>query len=62
MISRVHLMLRIVGGRLYAFDLASTGRTFVPGNPAPIRVHHLAGASELHLARNVAFLRWHPVR
>ena len=64
-ISRVHMMLRSVDDRLYATDLASTGRTrlVTATGPQSIKIAELRGPAptRLTLARGRAIVDWQPV-
>lgn len=62
-ISRVHLMLRVIDGRLWAMDLASTGRTFTweQGHMVALRLAPVEGPRHLALAKGRASVDWHPV-
>ena len=62
-ISRVHLMLRRVGERLFAVDLASTGRTFVvaPEGLRPVRLIALEGKLDLAMVHPGVRISWQPV-
>jgi len=62
-ISRVHLMLRLIDDRLWAMDLASTGRTFMwqQGEMMPLRLTPIDGPRQLALAKGRASVDWHPV-
>jgi FHA domain len=62
-ISRVHVMLRWIGGRLFAMDLASTGRTFSwhSGRLVPVRLVPVDAPLSLNLAKGRAQVIWHPL-
>jgi hypothetical protein len=62
-ISRVHLLLWLHGGSLYAIDTASTNGTFVQQGPKRVRARmvRLASGLELVLADDRARLVWTPI-
>lgn len=62
-ISRVHLMLRWIDDRLWAMDLASTGRTFSwrGGQMAALRIVPVPGPANFALAKGRASVAWHPL-
>jgi hypothetical protein len=61
-ISRVHMMLRLIGDTVYAIDMASTARTFVRTADGlhPVRLVPLHGAGELILGNGRARIAWQP--
>lgn len=64
-ISRSHLLLLQVEGKVYAIDTASSHGSYIDGGgrqPQEFRVHALTGETTIVLADESAVLRWHPAR
>lgn len=61
-LSRVHLLVTDVGGRVYAIDTASTNGTQVHGHSSryDLRILPLERDLELNLGRGAVLLRWCP--
>lgn len=59
-ISRIHLLLVAIGGRMCAIDTASTNGTWAPGD-VDVRTMYLSESTDLTLGEDIATLRWLPV-
>ena len=59
-ISRVHLLVVDVSGRLYAIDTASTNGTWRTDEDHEVRVMPLDLGVELSLGNDLVYLRWQP--
>jgi len=60
-ISRVHLLIVEIEGRLYAMDTGSTNGTFETGGAAgPLRIVPLGNGSQLIFGDNLARMEWLP--
>lgn len=59
-ISRVHLLVIEIGGRVYAIDTASTNGTWIVDDDSEVRIVPLEAGVELCLGNDLAYLRWCP--
>lgn len=57
-ISRVHLLLVEVSGRVYAIDTASTNGTWMASDDREVRIVAMDANAELCLGNDLAYLRW----
>jgi hypothetical protein len=59
-ISRVHLLVIEIDGRLYAVDTASTHGTWLGGESREVRISRMEAGTQLVLGQDFATLRWSP--
>lgn len=57
-ISRVHLLLVEISGRVYAIDTASTNGTWTAEDDREVRIIAMDTSAELCLGNDLAYLRW----